>query len=252
MLFKIMNKEFISTRVSNIKPSPTMAVTEKARQLKKAGKDVIGLGAGEPDFDTPDHIKEAAIKAIKAGKTKYTAVDGILELKEAIVKKFKRDNDLNFNENQISVASGGKQILYNAFQATLNEGDEVLIPAPYWVSYTDMTILAGGKPIIIPTTQKNNFKIDPSKISNFINVLFSNFLYFFGNVSSSYSTNNKPFARLIAASILSANLLPKDEFKTILSTNIEISCLIFLLRSGIFSMSYKKSSILIFLKPLFL
>ena len=164
-----MNKEFISKRVNNIKPSPTIAVTAKAREMREAGKDVIGLGAGEPDFDTPDHIKQAAIKAIKEGKTKYTAVDGILELKEAIIKKFKKDNNLTFDKNEISVATGGKQILYNAFQATINEGDEVIIPAPYWVSYTDMTILAGGKPIIISTLQHNNFKLDPNKIAKFIN-----------------------------------------------------------------------------------
>ncbi len=163
-----MDKEFISTRVKNIKPSPTMAVTAKAIELKKAGKDVIGLGAGEPDFDTPQHIKKAAIKAINEGKTKYTVVDGIAELKEAIVEKFKRDNNLSFSSNQISVATGGKQILFNALQATLNEGDEVIIPAPYWVSYTDMTVLAGGKPIIIPTTYKNDFKLETKNISNFI------------------------------------------------------------------------------------
>src|SRR3954470_14749642 len=135
---------FIASRLSNIKPSPTIAVTDKARELKAAGRDIIGLGAGEPDFDTPDNIKEAAIKAIRAGKTKYTAVDGIPELKAAIVAKFKRENNLDYKPAQVTVGTGGKQVLYNALMATLNPGDEVVIPAPYWVSYPDMVELAGG------------------------------------------------------------------------------------------------------------
>ena len=134
-----------SAALSRIKPSPTMAATQKARELKAAGRDVISLGAGEPDFDTPDFVKAAAIKAIHDGKTKYTAVDGIPELKEAVAAKFKRDNDLDYAANQITVAPGGKAVLYNALVASLNPGDEVIIPAPYWVSYPDMTLLAGGK-----------------------------------------------------------------------------------------------------------
>ncbi len=154
-----MKNNLISSRVNNIKPSPTIAVTSMARELKAMGRDVIGLGAGEPDFDTPSHIKKAAIKAIEQGKTKYTAVDGIPELKEAISKKFYNDNNLTYEVSQISVATGGKQILYNALQATLDKGDEVIIPAPYWVSYPDMVILAEGIPIFIKTEEKNKFKL---------------------------------------------------------------------------------------------
>ncbi len=154
-----MKNNLISSRVKNIKPSPTIVVTSKARELKAMGRDVIGLGAGEPDFDTPSHIKKAAIIAIEQGKTKYTAVDGIPELKEAISKKFLSDNNLTYESSQISVATGGKQILYNALQATLNKGDEVIIPAPYWVSYPDMVILAEGVPVFIKTEEKNKFKM---------------------------------------------------------------------------------------------
>ena len=138
-----------SAALSRVNPSPTIAVTQKARELKAAGKDVISLGAGEPDFDTPDYIKEAAIQAIRDGKTKYTAVDGIPELKEAIAAKFKRDNDLSYDVSQINVGPGGKAVIYNALVATINPGDEVIIPAPYWVSYPDMTRLAGGEPVIV-------------------------------------------------------------------------------------------------------
>ena len=154
-----MKNNFISQRVKNIKPSPTMAVTAKARELNAAGKDVIGLGAGEPDFDTPEHIKLAAIKAINDGKTKYTNVDGIPELKEEIVKKFKKDNNLTYQVSEISVGTGGKQVLYNALQSTINKGDEVIILAPYWVSYPDMVLLAEGIPKIIETSMQSNFKV---------------------------------------------------------------------------------------------
>ena len=164
-----MKNNFISERIQNIKPSPTMEVTSKARELKEAGHDIIGLGAGEPDFDTPTHIKEAAIQAINEGKTKYTAVDGIPELKEAIIDKFSRENNLLYNKNEVSVATGGKQILYNAFQATLNKGDEVIIPAPYWVSYPDMVILAQGTPVFIETKKENNFKMTVDMLKKVIN-----------------------------------------------------------------------------------
>ncbi len=163
-----MKNNLISNRVKSIKPSPTMAVTSKARELKEAGKDVIGLGAGEPDFDTPIHIKKAAIKAINEGKTKYTAVDGIPDLKKAIIKKFLKDNNLLFKTSEVSVGTGGKQILYNALQASINKGDEVIIPAPYWVSYPDMVILAEGIPIIIQTNEENNFKISISALEEAI------------------------------------------------------------------------------------
>src|SRR5438105_1605987 len=132
---------FLADTLERVKPSPTIAVTDKARALKAAGRDVIGLGAGEPDFDTPDNIKRAAIRAIEAGKTKYTAVDGIPELKSAIARKFRRENGLDYKPSQISVGTGGKQVLYNALVTTLNPGDEVIIPAPYWVSYPDMVLL---------------------------------------------------------------------------------------------------------------
>ncbi|MCI5086539.1 MAG: pyridoxal phosphate-dependent aminotransferase [Rhodovulum sp.] len=155
---------FLSATLSRVKPSPTIAVTNKARELKAAGKDVIGLGAGEPDFDTPDNIKAAAKAAIDAGHTKYTAVDGLPELKEAICAKFKRDNGLDYTPAQVSVGTGGKQILYNALVATLNPGDEVLIPAPYWVSYPDMVLLAGGEPVAIECPIENNFKLTPEQL----------------------------------------------------------------------------------------
>ena len=158
----------ISDSLKRIKPSPTIAVTQKARELRAAGKDVIGLGAGEPDFDTPENIKNAAIKAIKRGDTKYTAVDGTPELKKAIIKKFKRENKLNYSIDQITVGSGGKQVLYNTFMATLNRGDEVIIPAPFWVSYPDMVLLAGGKPKIIKCTEKEGFKLTAKKLKNAI------------------------------------------------------------------------------------
>ena len=158
----------VSNNLKKIKPSPTLAVTQKARELKAAGKNVIGLGAGEPDFDTPDNIKKAAIAAINAGDTKYTAVDGTPKLKKAIIEKFKRENGLSFENNQISVGAGGKQIIYNAMMATLNPSDEVIIPAPYWVSYPDIVLLAGGKPVIVECSEKENFKISPKKLENAI------------------------------------------------------------------------------------
>ncbi len=155
----------VSNSLKRIKPSPTIAVTSKAREMRAAGKDVIGLGAGEPDFDTPDNIKEAAIEAIRKGDTKYTAVDGTPALKKAIQAKFSRENDLSYDLDQISVGTGGKQVLYNAFMATINKGDEVIIPAPYWVSYPDIVLLAGGKPKIIKCDEKNNFKLTPEKLT---------------------------------------------------------------------------------------
>ena len=160
----------ISDSLKRIKPSPTIAVTQKAKELKAAGKDVIGLGAGEPDFDTPDNIKKAAIDAIKGGDTKYTAVDGTKDLKEAIVKKFKRENNLNYTTDQITVGAGGKHVIYNLMMATLNKGDEVIIPAPYWVSYPDIVLLAGANPIIIECSEEQGFKLSAkdleAKITN--------------------------------------------------------------------------------------
>ena len=158
----------ISENLKRIKPSPTIVVTQKAREMRAAGKDVIGLGAGEPDFDTPNNIKNAAIKAIRSGDTKYTAVDGTLALKKAIIKKFKRENKLNFSTDQITVGTGGKQVLYNTFMATLNKGDEVIIPAPFWVSYPDMVLLAGGKPKIIKCSEKEGFKLTAKKLKKAI------------------------------------------------------------------------------------
>jgi aspartate aminotransferase len=146
-------------RLARIKPSPTIAVTNLARELKAQGRDVIGLGAGEPDFDTPDHIKAAAIEAIRAGDTKYTAVDGTPALKQAICRKFERDNGLSYTPEQITVGTGGKQVLYNAFMATLDPGDEVVIPAPYWVSYPDMVLLAGGEPVFVTCPEQTGFKL---------------------------------------------------------------------------------------------
>jgi aspartate aminotransferase len=160
---------FLADQLKRIKPSPTIAVTDKARALKLAGRDVIGLGVGEPDFDTPDNIKQAAIKAIMDGKaSKYTQVDGMAELKEAVVRKFKRENGLDYKTSQITVGAGGKQVLYNAFMATLNPGDEVIIPAPYWVSYPDMVLLAGGEPVPVVATMENRFKITADALERVI------------------------------------------------------------------------------------
>jgi aspartate aminotransferase len=158
----------LSNRVQQIKPSPTLAVTNKANELRASGKDIIGLGAGEPDFDTPQHIKDAAIKAINDGQTKYTAVDGTPALKTAIINKFKNDNNLNYDANQILVSCGGKQSFFNLALATLDKGDEVIIPAPYWVSYPDMVIVAEGTPVIIETSAEHRFKITPEQLRNAI------------------------------------------------------------------------------------
>jgi len=154
----------VSNSLKRIKPSPTIAVAQKARELKAAGKEVIGLGAGEPDFDTPENIKKAAINAINKGETKYTAVDGTPALKSAIVDKFKKENNLIYSREQISVGTGGKQVIFNAMLATVNPGDEVIIPAPYWVSYPDIVLLAGGTPKIIKCSEKNQFKITPEDL----------------------------------------------------------------------------------------
>jgi aspartate aminotransferase len=153
---------FLADSLARIKPSATIAVTDKARALKAAGMDVIGLGAGEPDFDTPENIKEAAIKAIREGKTKYTAIDGIPELKQAICAKFRRENGIEYGVDEISVGTGGKQVLFNALMATLNPGDEVIIPAPFWVSYPEIVALAGATPVIVKTTMEGGFKLTPS------------------------------------------------------------------------------------------
>lgn len=154
----------LSQRVQSIKPSPTLAITARAAVLKAEGKDIIGLGAGEPDFDTPDHIKQAAIRAINAGKTKYTAVDGTAELKQAVTDKLSRDNGLDYQANQILVSVGGKQSFFNLSQALLDSGDEVIIPAPYWVSYPDMVLLADGVPVIVEAGQDQHFKITPEQL----------------------------------------------------------------------------------------
>lgn len=154
----------LSDRVNNIKPSPTLAVTNRAAELRAAGKNIIGLGAGEPDFDTPDHIKQAAIQALNEGFTKYTAVDGTPALKKAIINKFKNDNGFEYDAKQILVSCGGKQSFFNLSLALLNEGDEVIIPAPYWVSYPDMVIMADAKPVIVTTTQEQRFKITAEQL----------------------------------------------------------------------------------------
>lgn len=158
----------LAERIQHIKPSPTLAVAAKAAQMQAEGLDVVGLGTGEPDFDTPQHIKDAAVAAIAAGFTKYTAVDGIPELKQAIKEKFKRDNGLDYQLNQILVSVGGKQSIYNLCQAFIEEGDEVLIPAPYWVSYPDIVLLAGGTPVIMSTTPADRFKITPEQLAKAI------------------------------------------------------------------------------------
>ncbi len=159
---------FLSHTLKRIKPSPTLAISSKAAEMKAAGEDIIGLGAGEPDFDTPDYIKKAAIKAIIDGDTKYTNVDGTAEIKAAIIAKFKHENGLDYTANQITVNSGGKHTIYNALMATLNPGDEVIIPTPYWVSYPDMTLLAGGTPVFVESTIETDFKITPEALEKAI------------------------------------------------------------------------------------
>ncbi len=158
----------VARTLERVKPSPTMAITGKARELKAAGFDVIGLGAGEPDFDTPDNIKQAAIEAIQRGETKYTAVDGIPELKRAVAEKFKRENGLEYKPSEITVGSGGKQVLYNALLATLDPGDEVIVPSPYWVSYPDIVLLAGAEPVVVETTLEDGFKLKPEALARAI------------------------------------------------------------------------------------
>jgi aspartate aminotransferase len=158
----------VARTLERVKPSPTMAITSKARELKAAGFDVIGLGAGEPDFDTPDNIKRAAIEAIERGETKYTAVDGIPELKRAVAEKFKRENGLDYKLSEITVGSGGKQVLYNALLATLDPGDEVIIPSPYWVSYPDIVLLAVAEPVIVETKLEHGFKLKPEALARAI------------------------------------------------------------------------------------
>jgi aspartate aminotransferase len=159
---------FISDSLSRIKPSQTIAASMKAQELKAAGRDVIALSAGEPDFDTPENIKEAAIAAIRRGETKYTAVDGITELKKAVVAKFKRENGLDYRTSQVTIGTGGKQVLFNALVATLNPGDEVVIPTPYWVSYPDIVLFAGGRPVFVPTTLDRGFKLQPEALDRAI------------------------------------------------------------------------------------
>jgi aspartate aminotransferase len=159
---------FLADSLARIKPSATIAVTDKARELKAAGRDIIALGAGEPDFDTPDNIKEAAIRAIRDGKTKYTAIDGMPELKAAVAAKFKRENGLDYKTDEITVGTGGKQVLFNALMATLNPGDEVIVPAPYWVSYPEIVALAGATPVIVATTAASGFKLGADALAKAI------------------------------------------------------------------------------------
>lgn len=163
-----MEEMICSKRASLIKESPTLAMLGRANKMKEAGIDVVALAAGEPDFDTPEHIKEAAIEAIRSGKTKYTAVSGISELKKAVAEKFNKENNLNYSANEVMVSTGAKQCIYNALQAIIDEGDEVIIPAPYWVSYPDMVILAGGVPVFIPCTIEEQFKLTAARLEQFI------------------------------------------------------------------------------------
>jgi aspartate aminotransferase len=167
-IFQEIDMGLVARTLERVKPSPTMAITSKARELKAAGFDVIGLGAGEPDFDTPDNVKQAAIEAIQRGETKYTAVDGIPELKRAVVQKFQRENGLAYKPSEITVGSGGKQVLYNALLATLDPGDEVIVPSPYWVSYPDIVLLAGAEPVIVETNLEDGFKLRPEALARAI------------------------------------------------------------------------------------
>ena len=160
---------FLADALDRVKPSATIAVSQKARELKAKGRDVIGLGAGEPDFDTPDNIKEAAVAAIARGETKYTPISGIPQLRQAIADKFKRENNLDYKPEETIVGTGGKQVLFNAFMATLNEGDEVVFPAPYWVSYPEMVAICNGKSVIVDTKIEDNFKLTPEALEAAIN-----------------------------------------------------------------------------------
>jgi len=169
--------KFVAKRLDVVEPSPTLAITAKANALKASGIDVVGFGAGEPDFDTPEHIKVAAKRAMDQGKTKYTPVSGIPTLKDAIIAKFKKENNLDYEKNQIIVGTGGKQVIYNFFMATINPGDEVIIPAPYWVSYADIVRLAEGTPVIVPTTLENNFQITPTQLKKAISPKTKVFLF---------------------------------------------------------------------------
>jgi aspartate aminotransferase len=166
--FQEIDMGLVARTLERVKPSPTIAITTKARELKAAGFDVIGLGAGEPDFDTPDNIKQAAVEAIRRGETKYTAVDGIPELKRAVAEKFKRENGLTYTPSEITVGAGGKQVLYNALLATLNPGDEVIVPSPYWVSYPDIVLLAGAEPVVVETRLEDGFKLRPEALARAI------------------------------------------------------------------------------------
>ena len=163
-----VSMSILAAKLNRIKPSPTMAVTARAQELKEAGENIIGLGAGEPDFDTPEHIKAAALEAMKQGQTKYTKVDGTLQLREAICEKFSRDNELIYTPDQINVGVGGKHVMYNALMATLNPGDEVIIPAPFWVSYPDMVLLSGGTPVQITTAEADGFRLTPDALQDAI------------------------------------------------------------------------------------
>ena len=163
-----VSMSILAAKLNRIKPSPTMAVTARAQELKEAGENIIGLGAGEPDFDTPEHIKAAALEAMKQGQTKYTKVDGTLQLREAICEKFSRDNELIYTPDQINVGVGGKHVMYNALMATLNPGDEVIIPAPFWVSYPDMVLLAGGTPVQLTTAEADGFRLTPDALQDAI------------------------------------------------------------------------------------
>ena len=163
-----VSMSILAAKLNRIKPSPTMAVTARAQELKEAGENIIGLGAGEPDFDTPEHIKAAALEAMKQGQTKYTKVDGTLQLREAICEKFSRDNELIYTPDQINVGVGGKHVMYNALMATLNPGDAVIIPAPFWVSYPDMVLLSGGTPVQITTAEADGFRLTPDALQDAI------------------------------------------------------------------------------------
>ena len=224
----------LSARVQKVKPSPTLAVTSRANELKAAGKDIIGLGAGEPDFDTPQHIKDAAIQSINQGKTKYTAVDGIPSLKEAIIQKFSRDNALSYNPSQILVSCGGKQSFFNLALALLNPGDEVIIPAPYWVSYPDMVRIAEATPVIINASQSQHFKITPQQLEAAITP--NTKLFVINSPSNPTGVNYTPDELLSLGQVLLKNphvliatddmyehiLWQRGSFKNILNTTPEL------------------------------
>lgn len=222
-----LTMSFLANILANIKPSPTIAVSMKAAELKSQGHDIISLGMGEPDFDTPDNIKEAAITAIKKGDTKYTAVDGTATLKKAIIAKLQRENNLSYQPSEIIVSTGAKQVIYNALVATINPGDEVIIPAPYWVSYPDMVLLVNGNPVVVESSERNNFKILPQDLERAI-TKNTKWLIFNSPSNPTGACYNEGELRALADVLLKhpqVHILSDDIYEHLIFDNLKFSCL---------------------------